>query len=361
MNPSRQFVFSGSYAPVGQPGVKAFDYDAQSGALMQCGDFCGIPAPSYLIIHPNQPWLYAVSETSQSADGFGGHVHALAFDLVGEEVAFHPLNVQPSGGDWPCHLRIDPSGRWLVVSNYGSGSATVLPIQTNGTLGEACAQVQHSGHGANPERQECAHVHSAIFSPDGQFVILADLGIDALVLYRFDQGRLDKVSETPSAPGAGPRHMCFHPNGRLLYVTNELNGTLCMYDYASGRLTPRDTLATLPQASAQNLVADLHLSPAGDRLYVSNRGHNSLVTFAVAPEGNLTHLSITSCGGNWPRNFAIAPDGRHILVANQYSGEIVSLSVRPDSGVVGEVATRYSVPKAACVVCTAYDRRTHTD
>ncbi|GAP14677.1 6-phosphogluconolactonase [Longilinea arvoryzae] len=350
MTSSKHLVFTGSYAAAGQPGVSAFVFDSGAGTLTPCGDFDGILAPSFLAIHPTQPWLYAVSETSRGTDGTAGHVHALTFERSGERVIFTPRNVQPSGGDWPCHLRLDPSTNWLIVSNYGSGSAAVLPIQPDGLLGKACMHIQHHGHGADPERQEKAHVHSAIFTPDGEYAILADLGIDALVLYRFDQGRLEKISENLTRPGAGPRHMLFHPNGRVLYVTNELNGTLCVYDYANGRLDERDRLATLPGGFPQNLVADLHLSPAGDRLYVSNRGHNSLAVFAVTPEGQLTRLSVTDCGGNWPRNFAVAPDGHFILVANQYSGEIVSLSIRPETGEIGEEMARYPVPKAACVL-----------
>ncbi len=350
MTSSKRLVFTGSYAAAGQPGVNAFVFNFDAGTLTPCGDYGGIQAPSYLAVHPSRPWLYAVSETILGVDGAAGHVHALKFECAGDQVTFTPLNLQASGGDWPCHLRLDPSADWLIVSNYGSGSAAVLPIQGDGSLDAAQERIQRHGHGINPERQETAHVHSAIFTPDGEYVILADLGTDALILYRFDQGRLEMFSETHTRPGAGPRHMLFHPNGRVLYVTNELNGTLCVYDYAAGRLKERDSLATLPEDIPQNLVADLHLSPTGERLYVSNRGHNSLAVFAVAPEGQLTRVGVTDCGGDWPRNFALAPDGRFLLVANQYSGEIVSLAVRAETGAPGKVIARYPAPKATCVI-----------
>lgn len=344
-------VFTGSYEPAGRPGIRAFAFDAQSGALSQQGEACGIAAPSYLALHPSRRWLYAVSETSMAADGVAGHIHALAFERSRNRVSFTPLNDQSSRGDWPCHLRFDPSGKWLVATNYGSGSVAVLPIREDGSLGEACALVQHRvGSGVVPDRQESPHAHSSIFTPGGDFLIVADLGGDALVIYHFQEGRLEKSAETRTAPGAGPRHMAFHPNGRILYVTNELNGTLSAYEYAAGSLRERAVYATLPQNAPQNLVADLHLSPAGDRVYVSNRGHNSLAVFAATGEGALTPLAMGDCGGNWPRNFALSPDGGFILVANQYSGEIVSLPLQPETGSIGSAAARMELPTAACVV-----------
>lgn len=350
MTSSTNLVFSGSYAAAGQPGVRAFAFDSETGTLAPCGEFCGIEAPSFLAVHPQKQWLYAVSETSLSNDGTAGHVHALSFERSGDGVTFAQLNDQPSGGDWPCHVHLDPAGDHLVVSNYGSGSFALLPIRTDGSLGVASAFVAHQGHGANPERQEAAHVHSTIFTPDGAYVIVADLGIDALVTYRVENGRVAKVAEAHTTPGAGPRHMLFHPSGRVLYVTNELNGTLCAYDYSDGCLRTRESYETLPEDFPQNLVADLHLSPAGDFLFVSNRGHNSLAVFAVSPEGGLKRVVMAGCGGNWPRNFALSPDGRYLLVANQYSGEIVSLPVRMETGEIGAAVARYPLPKAACIV-----------
>jgi 6-phosphogluconolactonase len=351
MTASRYLIFTGSYEPAGQPGLRAFVFDSDTGAFSQQGEYDGVAAPSYLALHPNGHWLYAVSETSRHADGVSGHVHALACERSRDTVTFSLLNVQPSGGDWPCHLRFDPSANWLLVSNYGMGSVSVLPVRADGSLGEMSALMQHRhGSGAVPDRQEGPHAHSSIFTPDGMYAIVADLGDDLLVLYHFKNGQLTKAAEMHTAAGAGPRHMGFHPNGRILYVTNELNGTLNAYDYRPGRLDLRETCSTLPENPPENLVADLHLSPAGDRLYVSNRGHNSLVSFAVTGAGALERLALSDCGGNWPRNFAISPDGRFILVANQYSGEIVCLPLRPEQGEIGAPVARLAIPKAACVV-----------
>lgn len=350
MTVSTPLVLTGSYQAAGQPALQAFLFHPATGALSPCGEYRGITAPSFLALHPSGRWLYAVSETSLSADGVSGHVHALALERSGDAVTFSHLNARESGGDWPCHVCIDPSGEFLLTTNYGSGSVGVLPINSDGTLGERCELFQHRGHGVIADRQKGPHTHSTIFSPDGAYAIVADLGIDALVSYAVAGGRLSKAGETRTAPGAGPRHMAFHPNGRVLYVTNELNGTLSAYEYAGGRLCERQTLATLPGDAPGNLVADLHVSAAGDRVFVSNRGHNSLAIFAADPEGTLAPLAQAACGGNWPRNFALSPDGRFILVANQYSGEIASLPVQPETGEIGAAVARCLLPKVACVV-----------
>ncbi len=343
-------VFTGGYQHENQPGVRAFGLNTETGALAACGEYCGITAPSFLALHPNGRWLYAVSETGMEADQTAGHVQAIALDRSGEAVKFTRLNTRPSGGDFPCHAVIDPSGKWLVASNYGSGVVSAFAIREDGSLDPCDAPVQHHGHGPNPERQEGPHTHSAIFTPDGQFVIVADLGIDALVIYRLVDGRFEKVTNVAARPGAGPRHMAFHPNRRVLYVVNELDSTLVAYDYADGNLSERATLPTLPESSPGNLAADLHLAPGGERVYVSNRGDNSLAVFAANPQGALAPLTFAPCGGNWPRNFALAPDGRFLLVANQYSNEVVTLPLQPGTGEIAAPLARVPVPGVSCVV-----------
>ncbi len=291
-----------------------------------------------------------MSETSEAEHGADGQVHALSFDHSGEAVTFTALNAQPSGGDLPCHLRIDSAEKSLIVTNYGSGTAGALPLQADGSLGEMSALVAHRGRGPRLDRQDGPHAHSAIFTPDGEYVIVADLGLDVLVIYRYMDGRLAKARDVPTASGAGPRHLAFHPNGRVLYVANELNGTLSAYDYQAGDLIERETLDTLPEDTPVNLVADLQVAPAGERVFVSNRGHNSLAVYSATSEGALRLLTIADCGGNWPRNFALSPDGRFILVANQYSGEVVSLPLQPGAGEIGAPVARTAVQDVSCVV-----------
>ncbi len=348
---SQPLLFVGSYAAADQPGIHAFHFDEASGALTPIGSLAGVANPSFLAVHPNRRWLYAVGETSQKNDGAPGSVWAVRFER--EPWAIHRVNQQPSGGDWPCHLQIDATGRWLFVSNYGTGSVGVLPILADGALGEMTDLVQHRGHSVNPERQEGPHAHSATLTPDNRFVIVADLGTDELAVYRLDAtaGKLGEHARVKTRPGAGPRHLAFHPDGQRVYVANELDSTVTVYDYdaASGALRERQSVEGLPPGAPENTAADIHLSPSGDRVYMSNRGHNSLAVFSVEADGRLTRIAAPSCGGNWPRNFALAPGGRFILVANQYSGEVSVLPRQAGAEEIGAPVARAAVPQASCL------------
>lgn len=347
---SRQaMLFVGSYAVPTQPGIHAFHFDVETGKLSAVGSFAGIANPSFLVVHPNRRWLYAVSETKQD-DGAPGSVWA--FRVAHEPWSLQPLNHRPSGGDWPCHLQLDATGRWLFVSNYGTGSVGVLPILPDGSLGEMADLVQHDGRGVHPQRQEGPHAHSATLTRDNGLVIVADLGIDQLVSYAFDAtaGKLSPHGQTRTRPGAGPRHMAFHPNGHVLYVANELDSTVTVYAYdAANGLYERQALNTLPPGARENTVAHIHVSSSARRVYVSNRGRNSIAVFDAAADGQLTRIAVPACGGNWPRHFALAPDERFMLVANQYSSELSVLPLRIGSDEIGAPAARAAVPQAACV------------
>lgn len=347
-------VYASGYATAGTPGIHAFRFDYLSDELAPRWSFAGIANPSFLLPHPNGRWLYAVSETSQQQDGVPGGVWALA--LADQESGPETLNQQMSGGDWPCHLALDATGRWLLISNYGSGTVGVFPILENGALGEMSELIQHYGSGPNAERQEGPHTHSTIFSPDNRFILVADLGIDQIVTYTFDSanGKLNRHGQTHTSPGAGPRHMAFHPNGRYFYVANELDNTVAAYDYSAenGTLSVRQTLSTLPPGAPENTVADIHFSSQGDLLYVSNRGHDSIATYAVAEDGYLDLLSIKPCGGRGPRNFAVSPDDASWLVANQQSNELVVMPAYKedrDDPEPGELYITVAVPGASCV------------
>lgn len=345
-----RLVMVSGYAPTDQPGIQAFSFDATSGSLTPHGALSGIHNPSFLALHPNGRWLYATSETSVSGDGASGGVWAVAVQR--EPWAARLLNGQDTRGDHPCHLAFDASARWLVVSNYTSGSVAVFPIAADGSLGAMSDFVQHMGHSVNPRRQEGPHAHSATFAPDSPFVIVADLGLDALVVYRLDdeRGRLIEVGRGRARPGAGPRHAAFHPNGRVLYVGNELDNTVAAYDFDSqtGALAERQALPSVPPDAPETYIAHIQVAPDDQRVYVSNRGHDSLAEFAIDAEGNLTRLTIAPCGGKWPRNFTVSPDGGWVLVANQHSDEVSVLPLdrdgAPGARVGGEPATG-----AACV------------
>lgn len=351
MSMSQQVVYAGSYATADQPGIYTFAFDDTIGELIAHGSFVGIPNPSFLVVHPNGQWLYAVSEVKQDQDGIPGAVWA--FCRTDESWSLEPLNQQSSGGDWPCHLTINATGEWLLVSNYASGTVSVLPILADGALGEITDRIQHHGRGPNAERQEGPHAHSAIFTPDQRFAIVADLGMDALLLYKFDAaaGRLYEHRHTSTRPGAGPRHMAFHPNGKHLFVANELDNTVAMYNYdaASGELHEQQSVKTLPPDVLENTVADIHVSPVGNHVYVSNRGHDSVTSFKIEADGRLTCIAHHSSMGRGPRNFAFAPAGQFLLVANQQSSELIVLPIQNDSGELASPVARVAIKSVSCV------------
>ena len=339
----------GGYAKATEPGIQAFEFDHATQVLSPQGSFSGIVNPTFLTLHPGQPWIYVVSEASTGSDG-NGSVWALRYET--DSWTFEAINHQSSGGAGPCHVVTDRSGAWVIVSNYGGGSVSVLPVNADGSLGAMTDHHQHHGSSAHPERQNGPHAHSAIFSPDERWVIVADLGIDQLLVYAFDgqTGTLTPHGQGEARPGAGPRHMVFHPQGNLLYVANELDNTVAAYafDAGQGTLDARQIIDTLPADAPLSYVADIHLTADGTHLIVSNRGHNSLAVFAIGDDGALSLVAIPSCGGDWPRNFAIAPSGSAVLVANQRSGTVAALPL-VDDAIVGTPASTTPVPGVSCI------------
>jgi 6-phosphogluconolactonase len=348
---SKSLVWFSGYATAEQPGIHAYLFDENSGDLSALSSFTGIHNPSYIALQPNGRWLYAVSETSQAADGAPGRVCALSFEREPFEIKL--LNHQPSGGDWPCHVCIDASGRWVFTANYGSGSASLFPIRADGSLGEISDHVQHAGAGPNTARQEGPHAHSVTLSPDNRFALVADLGLDQIVSYRFDaeQGRLEPHGQTQATAGAGPRHLAFHPNGRWLYVSNELDNSIRLYafDADSGALSEDHIVSSLPDGAPENTLADIRISATGERVYASNRGHNSLAVYSTGADGRLELLGIPDCGGEWPRSFALSPGGRFVLVANQTSQQVSVLPVLPGAPGLGAARLSIPIPGASCI------------
>ncbi len=349
---SERLILIGGYGSADAPGVRLARFDTATGALAVVDELAGIANPSFLVAHQSRPWFFVVSETGIVGQDVPGAVWSGRIDRSDTGGwRLSALNHQPSGGDWPCHLTLDASGRWLFVANYGSGNMSVLPVLGDGALGPRSAHVQHQGSGVNAERQEGPHAHSTTLTPDGEYAVVADLGIDALVVYAFDaaSGHLSAREPGQGRPGAGPRHLAFHPSGRIVYVANELDSTVSVFTYADGRFAEVQVEPTIPPGIAGSYVADIHLSPDGARLYVSNRGHNSLAIYAVGADARLTLLGYASCGGDWPRNFAVAPDGRFLLVANQYSGDVCVVPVLDAAPWLGAPVARLDAPQAACV------------
>ena len=263
---SNHLLFVGSYASEDDPGIYAYTFNSDTGQMASQGAYTGIKNPSFLTVHPNGKWIYAVSETSLSGEGVYGSVWAFSFQS--EPMEIRPINQRSTDGDWPCHVVLDATGRWLIASNYGSGNAALYPILADGGLGELQAYVQHEGQGPNAARQEGPHAHSAIFTPDNRHLIVADLGIDQLVIYKFDAeaGGLSQHAAVRTNPGAGPRHLVFYPEGQHMLAANELDNTVTAYRYeaAAGLLHAVQTVETLPLDAPENTVADIHISPTGE-------------------------------------------------------------------------------------------------
>lgn len=332
-----QSLYIGTYTSHGSEGIYHARFDKQTGEIKDVTLAAQIQQPSFLAIHPNGRWLYAVSETN-NPDDRGGEVSA--FEIDRKTGALQLINRLRSLGGYPCYVSIDRNGESVMVANYGGGNVTLYPIADDGKLIDAPSFHQHQGKSINPKRQEGPHAHSIRPYPGGDWMYAADLGIDQLLIYRHDREAKKLVpgdpASAPAHPGAGPRHFDFHPNGKYLYVANELDSTVTVFAIApdSGALSEIQRLSTLPdQFKGDNTCADIHIHPAGDTLYVSNRGHDSIAIFRVDPSsGRLTVLGHASTLGRTPRNFTVHPEGRYLLVANQDSDQIVVFSIVQEAG-----------------------------
>jgi 6-phosphogluconolactonase len=349
------WVYVGTYTQRGSKGIYRFDLDAASGKLSSRTLAAEAKDPSFIAITPDQRFLYAVSEVENLDGRRSGAVSAFAIDRGTGNLTL--LNHQPSGGAGPCHLVIDRAGKHVLVANYGGGSVSVLPIESDGRLGKATAFVQHKGSGLNRQRQEGPHAHSINLDAANRFAVVADLGLDKVFVYRFDaaKGTLTP-NEPPSvsvAPGAGPRHFAFHPNGKNAYVINELASTVtaCHYDGDRGILEPLQTISTLPKDfKGSNTTAEVQVHPSGKFLYGSNRGHNSIAVFAIDPTtGKLSAVGHQSGGIKEPRNFGIDPTGSYLLVGNQNSDSIIVFRIDAETGELRPTGVTAEVPVPVCV------------
>ena len=268
-------------------GIYWYRFGLEQGTISAAGVLPGVDNPSFLVLDSEQQYLFAANEVSDMGGGSSGAVSSYAIDRKSGELAL--INHQLTQGSAPCHLAVDATGRFVVAANYGGGSVTVLPVQSDGALGSASAFVQHEGSSVNPQRQEGPHAHSATISPDNRFVFVADLGMDKVMIYAFDteSGTLAPNHEQPWArvkSGAGPRHFAFHPGGHYAYLVNELDSTLVVFDYdeKKGTLCGVQTVSTLPSDfEGRNHPADIHVHPSGRFVYASNRGHDSIAIFEI--------------------------------------------------------------------------------
>jgi 6-phosphogluconolactonase len=348
-------VYIGTYTRENSKGIYACRLDATTGKLSGLALAAESINPSFLALHPNGKFLYAANETPNYEGKAGGSLSGYAIEPSTGKLTL--LNTVSSRGAGPCYVAVDKSGKSLLAANYGGGSVAAVPVKDDGRLGEASAFVQHTGSSVNPKRQQAPHAHSINLSRDNRFAIAADLGLDQLLVYRFDPVKGSLAPNDPAFaklnPGAGPRHFAFSPDGRYGYVINEMQSTVTSlaYEASRGVFKELQTISTLPENfQGNNSTAEVQVHPTGKFLYGSNRGHDSIAVFAIDPEkGTLTSIEQVSTQGKTPRNFGIDPTGSYLLAANQNSNSIVVFAINPKTGRLTPTGQVLEVGSPVCV------------
>ncbi len=347
-------VFISAFASGDKAGIHAFAFDTKNGVLKPLHRTADLQNPFFISISRDKRFLYAIH-----AEKFGGNEDEFvaAYALEGRSGQLKRLNQQSARGTASCYLDADATGKSVLVANYASGSVAALPVRADGSLGEAASFVQHSGSSADPERQKGPNAHSIVISPDNRFALAADLGIDKILIYRLDAATatLTANEAQPFAklqPGSGPRHLTFHPDGKHVYVINELKNTVTVFDYATdaGTLTERQTMTTLPAGfSGKSYTADLKITPDGRFLYGTNRGHDSIAAYRIAEDGKLSLIGIEPSLGKGPQNLLITPDGRWLLCANMPGNSVIVFRIDATSGHIKPEGDPVSMPMPSCI------------
>jgi 6-phosphogluconolactonase len=363
-NPHKKHAPQGQYlAYVGtyttktdSKGIYAYRFDAAARQLSAIGLAAETGDPSFVAVHPSGKYLYAVNEVGNSEGGNSGAVSAFAVDRNTGKLTL--LNQVATRGAGPCHVSLDRKGKFVLVANYDGGSIAVFPVQADGSLGKESGFVQHTGSGPNKERQEAPHAHWIGTSPDNRFVLAVDLGLDEVLIYRFDSSKGSLAPNDPPFvkvnPGAGPRHLAFQRDGKFAYVLSEMENAVTAFAYSQkdGSLSALQTVSTLPKDySGPKEAAEVIVHPAGKFLYASNRaGVDSIAAFAIDPtKGTLRLVGQYSTRGKTPRHFAIDPTGKFLLAANEESNNIVVFKIDPATGALTPTGQVVEVPSPVCV------------
>jgi 6-phosphogluconolactonase len=331
------------------------DEVTQNVTLVPLGLAAETPSPSFLEIDTKRRLLFAVNETGEFQGKPTGGVSAFSIDSATGKLAL--INQRSSMGKDPCHLVLDRAGKHLLVANYSSGNVAVLPVAADGKLGEATDVIQHSGKSVHPQRQQEPHAHCVVFDPAGKFAFVCDLGLDKVMIYRFDAEKGKLTPNNPPfatlKPGAGPRHMVFRQDGGFAYVINELDSTITTfaYDASNGALKELQTLSTLPASwKGANTTAEIVMHPSGKYLFASNRGHNSVVSFNIDPaKGTLTWVEAQGTGGATPRHFGIDAAGKYMAIANQGSNTVLGSRIDTRNGRLKPSGIFADAPTPVCV------------
>jgi 6-phosphogluconolactonase len=351
--PKNYLVFVGTGTGTGSKGIYTFRFNPASGQAGPLALAAEAPNPSFLAVHPNGKYVYAVSEINDFNGKRTGAVAAYRINAAAGTLTL--INRVSSGGAGPCHVNFDRKGRFVLVANYSGGSSASIPILAGGKLGEPASIVQHHGSSVNPKRQEGPHAHGILASPDNRFVLVPDLGQDQVIIYAFDpaKGTLTPHGAGKVPPGAGSRHVAFHPNGKFLYTINEMGSSVTTFawDAAKGTLTPVETVSTLPKDySGDTTCAEVQTHPNGKFLYGSNRGHDSIAVFHIDPaKFTLSPTQFEPVGGKTPRHFTLDPTSAYLFSANQDTDNIIVFKVDPATGKLAPAGVGLKAPRPMCI------------
>jgi 6-phosphogluconolactonase len=347
-------VYFGTYTRAKSKGIYVARFDTTTGKLSTPELTAETRNPSFLAIEPGKRVLYSVGEINELNGKPTGAVNAFSLNRETGKLQF--LNQQPSAGAGPCHLSVDPTGKCVLVANYGSGSVAALPILKEGRLGPASSVIQHFGSSVNPERQTGPHAHFITTTPDKELVLACDLGLDKILLYQLEPKHANlSVSQPPFVaikPGSGPRHLAFGPSGRVAYLINEMACTLTVLQYDRARATFKEeqTISTLPaDFKGKNTCAEVQVHPSGKFVYASNRGHDSIALFKIDPaSGKLTFVEHQATLGKTPRHFALDPAGNWLLAENQDTDNVVVFHVDPATGKLSPTGQQIEIGSPVC-------------
>jgi 6-phosphogluconolactonase len=350
----KEILYVGTFSVRGSEGIYVFEFDRNDASVKLIQTVSGPESPTFLEIHPSGKFLYSVNRGGVHGASNAGSIHGYSIDPVSGKLT--AINSKSSFGLGPCHVAIEREGKFAYVSHYNEGTLAVYSLLKDGSIGVLVDSIRYLGKGPNLERQQSPHIHSATFSPNNRFVVVADLGTDKVYNYQVEgaNGKLVPAS-TPFvqvAGGSGPRHLSFHPNGNYFYLVEEITSTLgaAFFDARSGEMKiMQDQTPTLPIGfDKSNTGADIHASPDGKFLYLSNRGHNSLAIFAISKAGKLTLVGHESTQGKTPRNFMITPDGDLLFVAHQDSDNVIIFKRNKKTGLLKSIGS-ISLPSPVCI------------
>ena len=361
-SPGREYlVYVGTYTGKGSDGIYAYRFYPANGDMKPIGLVAKTENPSFITIDSKGRFLYAVNEVDSFQNKPGGAVSVFAINKESGRLSL--LQQVSSLGAAPAHLSLDKSGRYLMVANYNGGNVSVFPVGNDGKLGEQTAFIQDEGSGPNRQRQAGPHAHFIQATSDNRFVMVADLGVDKVLKYRFNVSNGALISNDSGYvklnPGSGPRHIAFAPSGKMVYVLNELSSTITefSYDPKIGMMHRKLDISTLPENFAgENTAAEIALDATGKFLYVSNRGDNSIGLFSIdSKDGSLKPVNWISSGGKTPRNFEIDPGGQWLLAANQNSDNLVLFKIDQASGKLSQSSQTFRMISPVCVKFTTYE------